>query len=186
MKILNIALLLIAVILAYFLYDMINAPIQFDKLRKERYEAIRSKLEDIKTAQMAYKDIHREFAPSFDQLIQSIKNDSLMLIKVIGNPDDTSQVVQRDTSYTLALNEIFGAGYPIDKLAFIPNTDNKKFELSAGEITSNNVKVKVFEVSTTNRIIFSNVDEKRFYEPEEKYVLGSMMEATFNIKEPIR
>lgn len=185
MKIINIVLALVVVGLAYLLWDVINAPIEFNKLKEKRYDAVETQLEDIKTAQLKYKELHSKFADDFNQLIRSVKNDSIPIYKVIGNPDDTTVEVQRDTLYEPFLTSVFYQDYPIDSLAFVPQTDGKKFSLSAGEITKNKVTVKVFEVYTTNEDIFHNVSEKRFFVSENRFVLGSMQEATFGIKRPL-
>ncbi len=186
MKIINIVLSIIVVALMYFLYDTINAPIQFNKIREIRYEKISQKLEDIKKAQMAYKEARGVFADDFDKLTNFVKKDTLLVISIIGNPDDTTQVIKRDTSYESALESLFSKDYPVDELAMVPYGNGEKFNISAGEISTNNVKVKVFEVSTSNGVIFSDLEDKDFFDADARFTLGSMFEARFGIKPPLK
>ncbi len=185
MRIINIVLTVLVLVLFYFLYETINAPIKFNELRTERYDVIEKKLEDIKNAQIAYKDKYGKFAENFNELTKFVKQDTVITIRVIGNPDDTNQVIRRDTLYEPAALAIYGREYPADSLAYIPFTNGKKFDISAGEIKTNNVKVKVFEVSTSNEVIFSDVKYKTDYDPGARFALGSMSEARFGIKRPL-
>ncbi|MCH8330254.1 MAG: hypothetical protein IH946_02560, partial [Bacteroidetes bacterium] len=104
MKILNALLFAVIVLLGYMLYSIIEAPIAFEKVKKHRVEVVKRKLIDIRNSQLAYKSVKRQFCNNFDSLISFIKNDSLMVISVIGNPDDTAQIIIRDTVYIPVIN----------------------------------------------------------------------------------
>lgn len=184
MKYINIGLTVVVLALCYFLYRTIAEPIEFEAEKQKRYDAIKERLEDIKTAQIAYKESKGGFANSFEALTDFIKNDSIMLIKVIGNPDDTTITVIRDTTYQSVLANKFDADFNPDSIAFVPYTGGATFDIEAGKTKSNNVVVMVFEVSTNTDVIFENIEDKRFIEPG-RYTLGSMMEASFAIKAPL-
>ena len=47
-----------ALYLGYLCYQSVQNPIQFQKLKDQRYARIIQKLKDIRTAQDAYKSIH--------------------------------------------------------------------------------------------------------------------------------
>ena len=87
-KIIQIVLAITIVVLAYFIWESIQAPIRFNKEKDIRYEATIQKLRDIRTAQIAYKDEYGKFTASFDTLIDFIKNDSMKLIRAEGALSD--------------------------------------------------------------------------------------------------
>jgi len=166
-------LLAIAIIaLAFFSYQSINKPIQFGKIKKQRYERIITQLKDIRKAEGAYKDVNGKYTGNFDTLINFIKNDSLPLVKSIGSLTDEQVeagmtekeavkkgLITRDTIMISALDTIFGNNYPIENLRYVPFTKGEhQFKLGAGVfVTGSKVKVQVFEARVSNMVIFENI-----------------------------
>jgi len=150
MKIIRIALGVVIVVLAFLIFKGINEPIKFNKEKKYRYSFVIQKLKDIRTSQIAYKSVKGEFTNNYDSLLYFIKRDSFPLVKQIGNPDDTTAIVIRDTVMLSVRDSLFPKEYIIDSLPFVPFTGGKsKFDMQAGEIEKGKVKVKVFEVLDT-------------------------------------
>ena len=178
MKIIKIALLALIFIMSFVLYRNIKKPMEFNEEKGIRYKVVIQKLKDVRTAEMAYKELKGQFADNFDALVKSVKEDNFMVVKVIGNPDDTTQVIRRDTFYEPVLLKIFPPGYMIDSLSYVPYGNGAKFSINAGEIERGKVKVKVFEISASNEIILNGLDEK-YYNKKEGLQVGSMNDPTY-------
>ena len=156
MKALKFILPVAIIVLTYFLYRSIADPIQFEKKKTYVESFVIQKLKDIRSAEVAYKNIYGEYTASFDTLINFVKTDSLPIVTKMGDPDDSLSVVTVDTSFVLVLDSLFGPSYPIDSLAFIPFS-GKKFDLQVGEISKGGVVLPVFMARDTDPIDPSRV-----------------------------
>ena len=195
-------LLFIAVIaLTYLIYRSIQRPIDFEKSRKERYEATIERLKDIRKAQLAYKDIYGKFTGSWDTLIYFVTYDSIRNIRRTGELTDSMieasineqkalelGLIIRDTIRESALESLFGKGYNANQLRYIPVPDEKiEFHLAAGAVrTGSGITVPVFEAKAHNNTILKNLDEQMIINlngqrrANEKYPglqVGSLTEA---------
>ena len=52
--VIQIVLVAVAIILAYLLYTSVERPLDFEKEKKERYDATIERLKDIRKAEIAY------------------------------------------------------------------------------------------------------------------------------------
>lgn len=161
------------------LFQNIRKPILFNQQKKTRYEAVIQRLKEIRSSQLAYKEMKGKFANNFDSLLYNIKNGKQMIVKVIGNPDDTTQKIRRDTLYRPVRDSLFPPNYVIDSLPFIPFGTGEKFTIDAGEIERGKVKVQVFEVKANNEIILKGLDEK-FYDKKVGLQVGSMSDPIYS------
>ena len=186
--IINTALLLVSIGLAYYLVKIIKDPIKFDKESAIRKEVVINRLKDVRTAQLAYKDLKGNFAGNFNTLINTLKNEDFPKVKIIGNPDaaeaDTSIVVEYDTTWIPMFEHAFGEGYPKDSLDFlrwVPYSDNKvELEIAAGIITENRtVKLPVFEVSAPEEIVYAGLFKEKI-DYDHKFTVGSLTKATYS------
>ena len=150
MKIAKIILTVVIIGLGYWLFTIIREPIKFAEEREKRYSKVIERLKDIRTAQIAYKNVYNRYTGSLDTLIHFVKNDSLPVVRQIGNPDDTTQVVIRDTMMVSVRDSLFPQNYYIDSMRYIPYTDGSVFKLEAGTIETGNVKLPVFEAVDTD------------------------------------
>ena len=88
-NILKIGLAVVILVLAYFTYETIAKPIRFQQEKKVRYSAIIKKLKDIRKAETTYKGVYGIYTGNFDTLLNFLRNDSLPLIRMIGQiPDE--------------------------------------------------------------------------------------------------
>ena len=171
-------LLIIVIALGTYLVMIIYAPVKFKKQEKERRAVVIEKLKEIRTAQLAYKGLKGEFAGNFGKLVNAIKYDTFMVVKTIGNPDDTNQVVTSDTFYIAAKDSVFPASYSIDSLGYIPFSDGKEFEMIADQIIKRKVQLKVFRVTAYYGDIFHDIDIKLY--DKNKYIrVGKLDEASY-------
>ena len=85
----NIVLTLCVVGLAYICVGSIMGSINFGKVREAREKQIIARLIDIRTAQVAFRDLHQgQYTDNFDELIEFVKNDSLPFVKKVGELSD--------------------------------------------------------------------------------------------------
>lgn len=200
----QIVLIAIAVIFAFLVFKSIEDPIEFEKAKKERYDATIQKLKDIRKAESAYKDVYGRYTGSWDTLINFIKHDSLRLIRRIGMLTDSmieagmnekmaikQGKIIRDTIRVSALDSLFDKSYPVDKLKYVPVADTvAEFHLGAGIIaTGSGIKVPVFEAKAHNNTILINLDrqmvinlndQKRTNQKYPGLKVGSLEEANNN------
>ncbi|MDP3435049.1 MAG: hypothetical protein Q8T04_19085 [Bacteroidota bacterium] len=173
--VIQIVLVAVAIILAYLLYTSVERPLDFEKAKKERYNATIERLKDIRKAEIAYKDIHGKFTGSWDTLINFVKTGELPLVRKIGMLTDSmieagwtekralkEGKIIRDTIYVNVLDTVFGKGYKIDDIKFIPVPDTvAMFQLGAGIITTGSgIKVPVFEAKAHNNTILRGLDRQ--------------------------
>ena len=85
----NVALAACALMLIYVCYASIMGPINFEKEKSHREQAVISRLIDIRKAQMEYRNHHKgEFAGSFDTLVTWVKTAKLPLLYKAGELTD--------------------------------------------------------------------------------------------------
>ncbi|MEM0932617.1 MAG: hypothetical protein AAGJ12_09130, partial [Bacteroidota bacterium] len=65
-----------SIFLGYKIYESINAPIEFNKVREERFSRVIAKLKDIRDAQEAFKAVNGKFAKDFNSLIKFVDTGS--------------------------------------------------------------------------------------------------------------
>lgn len=168
MKIARIALTVISLVLVFLIYKGIKDPIDWQNEKKIRYGKVIEKLKEIRTSQMAYRAEKGEYADNFESLIAFLKSGNFTVVKQIGDPEDSTAVVIRDTTLVPVRDSLFkGRTEAIDSLPFIPFGEGAKFKMSAGKIEKGNVMVTVFEV----------IDTKPF-DPKHILKVGSMTEPT--------
>ncbi len=85
MKVLVKVILIAAIGLLVFLcWKSIQGPIDFNTQSQLRNEAVKQRLIDIRTAQVAYREIKGEYTASFDSLINFVKHGKVALLQKDG------------------------------------------------------------------------------------------------------
>ena len=200
MKAKQIALILILlnIILAYFVYNSINSEVEFQQVAKVRVAENVQKLKDLRQVQIAYKKVNNNYSNNFESLINFLENDSMAIVKAIGEtPDSLTDVqalelgiISRDTAYVLAKETVFDEAYlssrnekfPLDlsALTTVPHSD-QNYSVDAGMVEKGKVVVQVFEISTTYGAVFTGLDaENKSFELGNLLKVGSMDEASLN------
>ena len=190
----------VIIILAFLVY---KSPISLKEFQEEtnyRKAAVIQDLKDIRTAQIAYKDRYKTYADNFESLISFIKNDSVLLIKAIGETPDSltdeqalkAGIISRDTIYSPVMESIFGENYlvtrdnrfsfDINELSTVPFTNGQSnYEIDAGRVEKGKVIVQVFEVSTQYKTFLNDLNaNNKGINLEEFIRVGSMSEASIN------
>ncbi|MGM0666330.1 MAG: hypothetical protein ACQETA_03320 [Bacteroidota bacterium] len=199
-----VRILLIAaiVVLGYLLVDSILNPIRFNQEKDRREEAIKERLIDIRTAQVAFKSKYGRYTGSFDTLINFVKTDSFPLIYKEGAITDEwieewgtraerealrRGLIVRDTSYTTVLDSIFTPQFPVDSLRYVPFLGDTEFKMEAATVeTASGVNVEVFEASVLNDVFLKGLDEQLIvnYNVLREKITGFPGMRVGNVKEP--
>ena len=188
----------VIIILAWLVY---RSPISLKEFQEEtnfRKSAVVQDLKDIRTAQIAFKDKYRVYAGDFNSLLSFVKNDSLAVVKAIGETPDsltesealTAGIISRDTVFVPAYQSIFNQDYldtrdkrfpfDLDKLPTVPFSE-QMFSLEAGNIEKGKVVVQVFEVSTTYSTFLNGLDAtNKGIDLNNIIRVGSMSEVSIN------
>lgn len=165
--VIQLVLLVVAGILAYLIYDGIQNKIEFRDQAEARREVVQNRLEEVVVAQKGFKNEKGRYAANFEELIYFLKNDSLSVVKAIGNvPDSLTEVqavekgiVTRDTSLIPATT-IFPEGFAYDSLKIIPFSGGSSFKMKADQIEKNKINVNVFEASATLGEVYKGLKTK--------------------------
>jgi len=180
--------LAIAAVISFFSFRSITDPIEFEKAKNLRYEAVKNRLKDIRMSELSYKSVNGKYAASFDSLIHFLKNDNFLVVKAIGAvPDGMTEkeaiekgYAKRDTFYVSVKDSIFARNLSkIDSLPFIPFGEGEKFKITTGEIVKGPLTIQVIEVYAPNIVIFKGLTDQ-FYDKETGLKIGSMTEASTN------
>ncbi len=148
----RLVLVLVVLLLGYWLYAVIREPIVKEQRIKETKNKVIKRLKHVRDAENAYKELHGKYTGNWDSLLYTVKHDSFTRIKTVGDPNDTTIQVSRDTSYVPIKDDLFAEDYPIDSIQYSPNTGGKKFNLEADMITERGVNVNVFEAKDVRPI----------------------------------
>ncbi len=191
--VIQIALAIASLFVAYMIYDSIQSEIEFRKETERRKEVVVERLKQIRDAQVMYKSRKGEYAKSFDKLINFLQHDSIEVIFSVGDLPDSligqeakaieMGIITRDTSLIPVRDTLFSGHFAqvVDSLPYIPFSGGKKFNIDAGEVESGKVKVKVFEVSASLGNIYRGLDlSNKNIDTSEVIKVGSMEEATLN------
>ncbi|MEM1218496.1 MAG: hypothetical protein AAGH79_06275 [Bacteroidota bacterium] len=146
----NLILIALTIFLVWVLYSSIKEPIAFKNEKDRRELVVISKLQDIRTAQEAYRGITDQFAPNFDTLAEVLTNGKFKIIQVFGDPDDptNTQAIIYDTIYKPAIDSIRTLGINLDSLRYVPFTNGEVFEIAADTLTYQKTLVSVCQVGT--------------------------------------
>lgn len=181
---LTVVLWLVVMALVYKLYTVVNDPVQFKAALEVRSKATKDRLLDIKVAQEYYRQRNNTYAANFDDLINTIKNEKLTIIKTIGDPDDTTVVVTYDTIMIPILEEIttkerFRGTEDVNQLRYIPLTDSKQFTLAMDTIKIQRVELAVFEAKAAKADFLDGLDATFIKNPAiEDLSIGSLTSAS--------
>lgn len=168
--IIQIVLWVVIVVLVYFNYKAIYGPVDFNKSKEKRYAQVIQKMDKIRKAQLAHRDVNGKFTSTFDSLTRFIDTAEF----TITQRRDTSYLDQEyletygvdkmvedvviDTLGTVKVKDSLFENYNYSNLKIVPATDNKTFEMDAGYVTVNKNRVPVFEAKVNKSVILEGLD----------------------------
>jgi len=192
--VIKIVLFIAIVLLGYKLYEIIQEPIRFEKIKEKRYDAIKQRLENIRDVQKTYRAEYNTFAKDFNSLIafvdtgkQSIierKDSTFMYYDEVFQQDrEKDTTIIRVLGYKSVKESLFDKNYDASQLQYIPYTDKKhRIQMEAGKITVGDIIVPVFEAQAPNELVFKDIKDKYEQYIDMNYGLkvGSMTEPTLS------
>jgi len=187
---LTVGLALVAIVLGYWLFSIINKPIEFEKIKSKRYAKVEMRLEEIRDAQQAYRQKYGKYSDDFDQLIGFVDTG---MIDIVVRKDSSfmaynktfQQDMNRDTVIIRVIgresvkSSVFNSEFDASKLRVVPiSTIDEQFEIGAGSIERNGVSIPVFEVSVSNEAMFKDIMDVygNFIDKSYKLQMGSLTE----------
>lgn len=163
-------LAVVAIVLGILIVKGVMKPIDFKQEKNARYDKVVNDLKDFREIQLAFQSKYGRFCGHGDSLITFLKNDSLEMVKKIGDMEDSAAVADgrayRDTIMVsvfenLKHEEKLTENFNADSLLFIPFSGGEQYKIGAGTfVTGSRVQVPVFEVSATNWQILKGLDEQ--------------------------
>nr|WP_297911975.1 hypothetical protein [uncultured Allomuricauda sp.] len=156
---------LLSIFLGYKIYESINAPIEFNKVREERFSRVIAKLKDIRDAQEAFKAVNGKFAKDFNSLIKFVDTGSYTITQQRDSSfmrfDKTYGIeLQKDTiiidtlGFVKVKDSLFKNDSRYQSMMNVPYAQNEaKFEMKADIIDKSGYKAPVFEAKVKKEII---------------------------------
>ena len=171
---------ILSIYLGFKIYDSINAPIEFNKVRKERFSHVIDKLKDIRDSQEAYKTVNGKYAGDFESLIKFIdtgsytittqRDSSFMRYDRAYQIDMQQDTIIIDTLGTVKVKDsLFGADDRYKTMMDVPYAqNNEKFEMKADIVDKSGYKAPVFEAKVKKNVVLYD-QPKDLVEKENSY-----------------
>lgn len=163
--VLQIALWIVCIILGYLIYRSVTGPIEFKKVKQERFAKVISNLKDIRNSQEAYRTVNGKFASDFKSLVSFVDSGQYTITQ------------QRDSSY-MEYDKVYGIDMLkevriIDTLGFVAVKDSlfkgddryktmmnvpyaqgsETFEMKSAIVDKQGYKAPVFEAKVKKDVI---------------------------------
>ena len=166
LTIINIALVLLAIFLAYMVYDSIRQPVVFSNTKSEREVKVVQNLKDIRSTQGLFKENYNRYTANFDSLIEFIKVGELPVVNIIPDPNDTTftKTINDTVGYVKVLDSLFKdrVNFDVNNLRYIPFSEpRQEFEIQAGYIVRGGMNVPVFEAKAHYNTYLQGLDRQR-------------------------
>jgi hypothetical protein len=198
---------ILSIFFSYQIYNSIMGPIDFNKVRDQRYAKVINRLKEIRKAQIAFKDVNGKYSKSFDTLIKFIdegfftlieKRDSSYLqydrtyridmLKEVLVIETLGTVNVKDSLFKYNNDYVNMAKIPIDGVEAQFSIDADKIEKNSGGTIS--YYVDVFEVKVSKTIILYDQNKDLLKQENETIsvdgvngpdiILGSMINVSIN------
>ncbi|AXT60039.1 hypothetical protein D1816_06615 [Aquimarina sp. AD10] len=164
--------------LGYLVFNSVMGPVRFNKVKEVRYAKVVENLRDIRTAQLAYRSITGKFEKNPEKLITFIdtakftltqRRDSSFIrfnkILKIDEPKDT--VVVDTLGYASVKDSLFKTGSHKSMLKIPIAGVDAKFDLDAGFINKNDLRIPVFEAKVAKDVLLHDLDKDLLAQEKE-------------------
>ena len=178
---LELFLWVLSIFFASQIYSSINGPINFNQVKNDRYTQVIDRLKDIRTAQIAHKDVNGVYANNFDSLVSFIDNGIFTVIEKRDSSyleynrtyriDMLKEVEIVDTlGFVPVKDSLFGDNESYKMMAKVPieGTDSE-FSIKADIIDKNGYQVPVFEVKVKKDVVLFD-QNKDLLDQENKVI----------------
>src|SRR5690554_6306432 len=187
-----------ALFFAFKNYDVIKDRLEYDRLKERVNAEVIQRLKDIRKAELAYQKEYGQYTPSFDTLIDFLKNGEVRLIKRLGALPDTvpTEEMAREMGLihhmpdTLTEEEVIELGLIVRDTLYVPvapyvfdedDAKNRKFPLYIDSLPYVPYGKHKFELQTATiesggvtQSVFQVLDPKPF---EQQFIVGSLERA---------
>lgn len=166
--VLQIVLWIICIVLGYMIYRSVTGPIEFDKLKKERFADVIDRLKDIRNAQEAYKSVNGRFANDFESLVRFVdtgryvittqRDSSYMEYDRNYGIDLLREVKIIDTlGYVSVKDSLFAGSDRYLNLMKVPHAaGNETFTMKADMLEQSGYRAPVFEAKVAKNVVLSD------------------------------
>lgn len=163
--IIQVVLWIICAFLAFMIYKSVTGPIEFEKVRQDRYQAVINTLKDIRNSQEAYRTVNRAFAKDFQSLIAFVdtgkytitqrRDSSYMEYDKTYGIDLLKEVTIIDTLGFVAVKDsLFGGDDRYKSMMNVPGAQNgETFEMTADVIEKSGFRTAVFEAKVKKNVV---------------------------------
>ncbi|PIF00564.1 MAG: hypothetical protein CR994_05720 [Maribacter sp.] len=169
--IIQIVLWIACIGFAYLIYNSVTGPIEFKKVKRERFAKVVSKLKDIRNAQEAYKTVNGKYANDFKSLITFVDTAKYTITQ-----QRDSSYMEMDKTYGIELlkeikiidtlgfasvkDSLFGKDDRYKSLMDVPYAANgEKFEMKSAIIDKGGYKAPVFEAKVKKSVVLYDQPE---------------------------
>ena len=199
----QVVLWIASIFFAYKIYDSISGPITFNQTKIKRYSKVINVMKDIRTAQIAHKDVKGVYANNFDSLIKFIDEGIFTLLEKrdssyleydrIYRIDMLREVIVTDTLGFVAVKDsLFQTSERYKKMSNLPieGLQDSVFKITSSIINKNGYKVPVFEVKVSKNTLLFDQDQDLVKQENEtvsvdgvngpEIILGSLTNVSTN------
>ncbi|NND52050.1 MAG: hypothetical protein HKN54_06575 [Flavobacteriaceae bacterium] len=160
--------------LGYKTFMSVYGEIEFNKIKDQRYAKVIDNLIDIRDSQLAHRTVTGQFADDWNKLVRFIETDSFTITqrrdtsvldveatRRFGGVETFKDIVVIDTlDFVSVRDSLFGADPRYKTMMNLPvGKVGEKYELKAGVIEQNDIKIPVFEVRAPKRLILDGQDK---------------------------
>lgn len=190
--VINIALWALIILLGYMTFNSVYKEIQFNQLKVERYKIVIDRLIDVRDSQLAYKEVHGEFAGDFNKLISFVDNGQVPITQ----RRDTL-VLDEERTAAFGGVETFKTETLIDTLSFYSPKDSifkgsdrfktmmnvgvgkegSKFTLKAGKLDD----IAVFEASVDKALVLDGEEAYLIEKEKQAFSIAGVKGGTVKI-----
>ena len=196
--VIQLVLWVVIIFLGYMVFNSVMGPVKFNKVKQARYAKAIENLKDIRQAQLAHKTVTGKFEKDPQKLIAFLdtakftltqrRDSSFMAYNKILKIDEPRDTVVVDTlGYASVKDSLFRGTDRYKNMMKVPvDGIDEKFEMNAGFIEKNDLKIAVFEAKVSKDVLLHDQDKDLLAQEKEvvsvdgvngKYLsVGSMTE----------
>ncbi|MFS4456900.1 hypothetical protein [Maribacter sp. 2304DJ31-5] len=165
--IIQIVLWIGCIFLGYLIYNSITGPIEFKKVKQERFGKVVAKLKDIRNSQEAYKTVNGRYAGNFNSLIKFVDTGKYVITTQKDSSfmryDKTYQIdLQKDTviidtlGFVSVKDSLFKKDTRYKNLMDVPGVSGEKITMKASVIEKSGYRAPVFEAKVSKSILLAD------------------------------
>ncbi|RZS90729.1 hypothetical protein [Aquimarina brevivitae] len=175
----QLVLWVVIIFLGYLVFNSVMGPVRFNKVKKARYAKAIESLKDIRQAQLAHRTVTGSFEKDPQKLIAFLdtakftltqrRDSSFMSYNKILKIDEPKDTVVIDTlGYASVKDSLFKGTDRYKNMMEIPVKGvDKKFEMNAGFILKNDLRIAVFEARVSKDVLLFDQDKDLLAQEKE-------------------